>query len=324
MTVSNGGSGGDIVFYASEAPVRAGTWRVVSDTTAAGGRRLEQPEAGAATIDPPLANPVHYVELHRECRARHELPAVASAQGRGQLRIQRLGLGADLRHGRCQRRADLSDRDDLGDAGQPAGLHGLLDQRLGLAGQRLRRRCAGPAAADSPPGGVQTIRIQAREDGVSIDQVVLSPATISIELLARSGTTPRFCPSKSPADSVLVPAPASEHLLLEQSRMSMKRQMVEYGQRRLARRLLRAVPWLGGIVALATLGAAIRRKGAVGGIGRHSARFHPLRVWIQECRGGRSRTRLHPRSRLNLGAPRSPARPRDEKRSLALASASPR
>jgi hypothetical protein len=45
----------------------------------------------------------------------------------------------------------------------------------------------------------------------------------------------------------------------------MKRQMVEYGQRRLARRLLRAVPWLGGIVALATLGAAIRRKGAVGG-----------------------------------------------------------
>jgi hypothetical protein len=29
--------------------------------------------------------------------------------------------------------------------------------------------------------------------------------------------------------------------------------------------MLRAVPWLGGIVALATLGAAIRRKGAVGG-----------------------------------------------------------
>jgi hypothetical protein len=47
--------------------------------------------------------------------------------------------------------------------------------------------------------------------------------------------------------------------------MSMKRQIVQYGQRRIARRVLRAVPWLGGIVALATLGAAIRRKGAFRG-----------------------------------------------------------
>ena len=33
----------------------------------------------------------------------------------------------------------------------------------------------------------------------------------------------------------------------------------------MARRLLRAAPWLGGVIALATLGAAIRRKGAFGG-----------------------------------------------------------
>ena len=47
--------------------------------------------------------------------------------------------------------------------------------------------------------------------------------------------------------------------------MTIRRQVVQYGQRRIARRLLRAVPWLGGVVALATLGAAIRRKGALGG-----------------------------------------------------------
>jgi hypothetical protein len=47
--------------------------------------------------------------------------------------------------------------------------------------------------------------------------------------------------------------------------MSIRRQVVQYGQRRIARRLLRAAPWVGSVVALATLGAAIRRKGALGG-----------------------------------------------------------
>ena len=49
------------------------------------------------------------------------------------------------------------------------------------------------------------------------------------------------------------------------SRMGIARQAVQYGQRRIARKMLRAVPWLGGIVALITMGASIRRKGIVGG-----------------------------------------------------------
>lgn len=47
--------------------------------------------------------------------------------------------------------------------------------------------------------------------------------------------------------------------------MSITRQAIQYGERRIARRLLRSVPWLGGIVAIATLGAAIRRKGVFRG-----------------------------------------------------------
>jgi hypothetical protein len=47
--------------------------------------------------------------------------------------------------------------------------------------------------------------------------------------------------------------------------MTIRQQVVQYGQRRIARRMLRAAPWLGSIVALATLGAAIRRKGALRG-----------------------------------------------------------
>ena len=43
--------------------------------------------------------------------------------------------------------------------------------------------------------------------------------------------------------------------------MSMRRQVVQYGQRRLTRKLSRSMPWIGGLLALATLGAAMRRKG---------------------------------------------------------------
>ncbi len=47
--------------------------------------------------------------------------------------------------------------------------------------------------------------------------------------------------------------------------MSMTRQAVQYGQRRLARKMVRAVPWLGAIVALVTLRSAMRRKGVLRG-----------------------------------------------------------
>jgi len=47
--------------------------------------------------------------------------------------------------------------------------------------------------------------------------------------------------------------------------MGMTQQAMQFGQRRLARKMLRAVPFLGGIVALATLGRAMKRKGMFGG-----------------------------------------------------------
>ncbi len=41
--------------------------------------------------------------------------------------------------------------------------------------------------------------------------------------------------------------------------------MSQYGSRRLTRRLLRSVPWLGGAIALFALRGAVRRKGLWGG-----------------------------------------------------------
>jgi hypothetical protein len=47
--------------------------------------------------------------------------------------------------------------------------------------------------------------------------------------------------------------------------MGITQQALQFGQRRIARKLLRAVPFLGAVVALVTVGRAIRRKGMIGG-----------------------------------------------------------
>ena len=47
--------------------------------------------------------------------------------------------------------------------------------------------------------------------------------------------------------------------------MSLARQMTQYGSARLTRRLYRSMPWIGSVVAVVTIGSAIRRKGWLGG-----------------------------------------------------------
>jgi hypothetical protein len=59
--------------------------------------------------------------------------------------------------------------------------------------------------------------------------------------------------------------------------MTMKQQLKQYIGRRATKRLYRAMPWIGGAVALATLGAAIRRKGLLGGTANTVLDFIP---WV--------------------------------------------
>ena len=47
--------------------------------------------------------------------------------------------------------------------------------------------------------------------------------------------------------------------------MAISQQAVRYGQRRLMKRVGRSIPFIGTLVAVATIGAAIRRKGLFGG-----------------------------------------------------------
>ena len=47
--------------------------------------------------------------------------------------------------------------------------------------------------------------------------------------------------------------------------MTIQQQALRYGQRRVARRLGRAIPWIGTAIALITIGSTIRRKGVMRG-----------------------------------------------------------
>ena len=47
--------------------------------------------------------------------------------------------------------------------------------------------------------------------------------------------------------------------------MAIASQVGQYAQGRVVRRLVRSVPWLGAVVAIAAIGTAIQRKGLFGG-----------------------------------------------------------
>jgi phosphatidylserine/phosphatidylglycerophosphate/cardiolipin synthase-like enzyme len=169
-------SPGDIVLYATDASAVAGNWTIVADASAAGGQLLHNPDQSAATITTPLAAPVHYFELTFNAQA-----------GRG----YRLWL-----RGKSHNNSGYSDS-------IYAQFSGSLDSggtpvyRIGTtSGAWVNLEECGGCGVSSwgwqdngfgvntfgPPiyfatSGPQTVRIQVREDGFSIDQIVLSPDT---------------------------------------------------------------------------------------------------------------------------------------------------
>ena len=53
-------------------------------------------------------------------------------------------------------------------------------------------------------------------------------------------------------------------------------QLGRYAARGMQRRLMRMTPWIGGAIALLTLGGAIRRKGWIGGTAHTALDFIPF------------------------------------------------
>jgi Putative Ig domain len=171
----------EIVLYASDATRIAGTWALVSDSTAAGGMRIANPDRGAAKLATPLAAPANYFEMPfaAEAGVAYHLWVRGKAQNNSWANdsvmvqfsnsVDAAGT-AKYRIGTTSGHiVNLENCSGCGIAGW-----GWQDNGWGI-------NVVGPAIYFAQ-SGPQTIRVQVREDGFSIDQIVLSAdryATVS-------------------------------------------------------------------------------------------------------------------------------------------------
>jgi hypothetical protein len=171
-----GGTASDIVLYPGHATTKGGNWEIVSDPTAAGGVRMHEVNAGAAKVEPPSASPANYFSMSFNAEA--GIPYRLWMRGKA----DNDGFANDSVWVQFTNTVDASGTPmwRLGSttgtwvgvqacSGCPIQGWGWHDNSYGVNAQGL------PVYFAS--SGVQTIRVQQREDGISIDQIVLSPAT---------------------------------------------------------------------------------------------------------------------------------------------------
>jgi putative Ig domain-containing protein len=163
----------EIVLYASDASVISGTWTLVSDPTAAGGVRIANPDKGAAKLATPLASPASYFEItfvaeagvpyHLWVRGKAEQNSWANDSVMVQFSNSVDASGAPKYRIGTTSGNDVNIEDCSG-----CGLAGWGWQDNGWGVNVM-----GPSIYFAQTGP-QTIRVQVKEDGMSIDQIVLS------------------------------------------------------------------------------------------------------------------------------------------------------
>jgi hypothetical protein len=186
---------GDVVLYAGEATAISGAWRLVADATAAGGSRLFHPDARAPKLSAPLASPSAAFELSFTAEAGRPYrlwirgKADRNSYENDSAYVQFSGSVTSagvptFRIGSTSAATYIVE--DCGGCGLSAW--GWQDNAYGAG-------ALGPAVYFASTGP-QTMRIQIREDGLSIDQVVLSPTAY----LTRA-------PGATKDDTTIVPKP---------------------------------------------------------------------------------------------------------------------
>jgi hypothetical protein len=164
----------DVVLYASETTVKAGNWLVEADATAAGGNRIRYPDAGGPRLTTALASPAHYFETTFTAQAgiAYRLwmrgKADANSTNNDSAWVQFSGSvdsnGTPVfRIGTTA--ATMFNLEECTGCGLSAW--GWNDNLFGGLGPLIYFASS----------GTQTIRVQLREDGLAIDQIVLSPQT---------------------------------------------------------------------------------------------------------------------------------------------------
>ena len=164
---------GDILLYAGTGTA-TGTFRATSDGSAAGALRMYQPNTGAAKITTALANPSNYFELTFDATAGvgyrlwMRVKAEGNASVNDSVHVQFSGSvsssGAPVYRIGTTGMTEIN-LEDCGGCGLQEW--GWQDNGWGI-------NVLGPLIYFETTG-TQTIRVQQREDGVSIDQILLSP-----------------------------------------------------------------------------------------------------------------------------------------------------
>jgi hypothetical protein len=165
----------DVVLYSSNVSVIAGNWARLSSTTGAGGQKMTSIDRGFATPNVPLASPADYFEATFTASAGVpyrlwlRMRGAANSKFNESVWVQLAGAvtagGAPLwRIGTTS--ALLVNLENCSGCG--IAEWGWQDNAYWLGTSSVVRFAV---------SGVQRIRVQTREDGVDIDQIVLSPST---------------------------------------------------------------------------------------------------------------------------------------------------
>ena len=177
---------GDVVLWAARAPVVQGNWAVVADSSAAGGSRIHTPNGGVK-VSSPLASPASYFEM--------SFTAAAGVPYRLWLR------GKAASNSWASDSAFVQFSGSVTSTGTPTWRIGSTSATTvsiedctgcGLSswGWQDNAYNDNPGALGTPvyfeASGPQTIRVQMREDGLSLDQIVLSSEAF---LTSAPGTT---------------------------------------------------------------------------------------------------------------------------------------
>lgn len=164
----------DVVLYAAKAPVRAGTWAVVTDSTAADGFAMANPVLGAPELKTPLAKPANYFQM--------TFPAYSGTAYHLWVR----GKAATNSYSHDSAFVQFSDSVTSAGAavdriGTTSAAAVVLQKCTGAAEQEWgwtdNGWCGLGANIQFSTTGTHTIQVQVREEGFSIDQIVLSPQT---------------------------------------------------------------------------------------------------------------------------------------------------
>lgn len=184
----------DVVLYASEAPTIYGNWAATTSEGAAGGRSMASRDLGWARTNAPLALPPNYFEM--------SFTASADTTYRVWLRLRAAG-NSKWNDGVWVQFSDstLTTGTAIYRIGTTSGLMVNLEpcSGCGTSGWGWQNTAYWMTQATEvrfASTGQHTIRIQTREDGVEVDQVVLSPVTYATS-----------APGPMTDDTTIVPQP---------------------------------------------------------------------------------------------------------------------